>query len=104
MTFSELQTYAEQLQSSGLEPSPISVTLNLPPDLFLIRSTGIDMRMKYRYTSPLTADGSRMGIYLNNQFIEAYNLVPEKEKGALLMRLPLFQGLIDKIPMSLFRH
>ncbi|MGC6232470.1 cellulose biosynthesis cyclic di-GMP-binding regulatory protein BcsB [Hafnia paralvei] len=96
MTFSELQTYAEQLQSSGLEPSPISVTLNLPPDLFLIRSTGIDMRMKYRYTSPLTADGSRMGIYLNNQFIEAYNLVPEKEKGALLMRLPLFQGLIDK--------
>jgi len=96
MTFSELQTYAEQLQSTGLEPSPISVTLNLPPDLFLIRSTGIDMRMKYRYTSPATEDGSRMRISLNNQFIQSFNLVPEHDKGALLMRLPLFQGLIDK--------
>ncbi|WP_440501841.1 cellulose biosynthesis cyclic di-GMP-binding regulatory protein BcsB, partial [Serratia nevei] len=33
MTFAELQQYAEQLQTSGIEPGPISLTMNLPPDL-----------------------------------------------------------------------
>ncbi|EFE96902.1 cellulose biosynthesis cyclic di-GMP-binding regulatory protein BcsB [Serratia odorifera] len=95
MTFTELQQYAEQLQTSGIEPSPISLTMNLPPDLFLIRSTGIDMRLKYRYTPPRIQDGSRLNVNLNNQFIQAYSLVPEHEQGAQLLRLPLTQGLID---------
>lgn len=38
VTFGELKTYEEQLQSSGLEPAPINVSLNLPPDLYLLRS------------------------------------------------------------------
>lgn len=33
VTFGELKTYEEQLQSSGLEPAAINVSLNLPPDL-----------------------------------------------------------------------
>ena len=40
VTFGELKTYEEQLQSSGLEPAAINVSLNLPPDLYLMRSTG----------------------------------------------------------------
>ncbi|RDK92808.1 cellulose synthase subunit [Enterobacillus tribolii] len=96
MTFSELQTYAGQLQSSGLVPSPINVTVNLPPDLYLIRSTGIDMDLKYRYTAPPADDSSRMSVSLNDQFIQAFPLTAQHEKGSVLMRLPLLQGLIDK--------
>lgn len=81
MTFAELQQYAEQLQTSGIEPGPISLTMNLPPDLFLIRSTGIDMHLKYRYTAPRIQDGSRLSVSLNNQFVQAYSLVPEHEQG-----------------------
>lgn len=35
VTFGELKTYKEQLQSTGLEPAAISLSLNLPPDLYL---------------------------------------------------------------------
>lgn len=95
MTFTELQQYAEQLQTSGIQPGPISLTMNLPPDLYLIRSTGIDMRLKYRYTPPRIQDGSRLNVSLNNQFMQAYSLLPEHEQGSQLLRLPLTQGLID---------
>ncbi|MCL6413799.1 cellulose synthase regulator BcsB, partial [Pantoea agglomerans] len=70
MTFAELQQYNEQLQTDGIVPRPISLTMNLPPDLFLIRSQGIDMRLKYRYTAPQIQDGSRLSINLNNQFVQ----------------------------------
>ncbi|MCY0610974.1 cellulose biosynthesis cyclic di-GMP-binding regulatory protein BcsB, partial [Klebsiella pneumoniae] len=56
VTFGELKTYEEQLQSSGLEPAAINVSLNLPPDLYLMRSTGIDMDINYRYTMPPVKD------------------------------------------------
>lgn len=95
MTFAELQQYPEQLQSSGIDPDPLMMTLNLPPDLFLIRSKGIDMHLKYRYTAPRTLDGSRLAVNLNNQFVQAFNLVPEREKNALLLRLPITQRLLD---------
>ncbi len=42
VTFGELKTYEEQLQSR-LEPAPSMFLLNLPPDLYLPRSNGIDM-------------------------------------------------------------
>ncbi|MCS7326058.1 cellulose biosynthesis cyclic di-GMP-binding regulatory protein BcsB [Klebsiella pneumoniae] len=35
VTFAELKTYEQQLQSSGLVPDAITVALNLPPDLYL---------------------------------------------------------------------
>ncbi len=52
VTFAELKTYEQQLQSSGLVPDAITVALNLPPDLYLLRANGIDMDLKYRYTMP----------------------------------------------------
>ncbi|MBF3313846.1 cellulose biosynthesis cyclic di-GMP-binding regulatory protein BcsB, partial [Leptospira borgpetersenii serovar Hardjo-bovis] len=95
VTFGELKGYEEQLQATGLEPSPISLTLNLPPDLYLLRSNGIDMRLNYRYTSPPTRDNSRMDISLNNQFLQSFNLLPKDETNRLLLRLPLLQRLLD---------
>ena len=40
----KLKTYEQQLQSSGLVPDSINVALSLPPDLYLLRANGIDMR------------------------------------------------------------
>ncbi|POT55548.1 cellulose biosynthesis cyclic di-GMP-binding regulatory protein BcsB [Citrobacter amalonaticus] len=95
VTFGELKTYEEQLQSSGMEPAPINLSLNLPPDLYLLRSTGIDMNINYRYTTPPTKDSSRMDISLNNQFLQAFSLSSNQESNRLLLRLPVLQGLLD---------
>ncbi|MCV5761151.1 cellulose biosynthesis cyclic di-GMP-binding regulatory protein BcsB, partial [Escherichia coli] len=46
VTFAELKTWEGQLQSSGVDSAAIDVALNLPPDLFLLRNTGIDMHLK----------------------------------------------------------
>ena len=83
VTFGELKTYEEQLQSSGLEPAAINVSLNLPPDLYLMRSTGIDMDINYRYTMPPVKDSSRMDISLNNQFLQSFNLSSKQEANRL---------------------
>jgi len=94
-TFAELTQYQNQLQSDGLQPNPISLTLNLPPDLFLVRARGIDMDLRYRYTSPIQQDGSRLAVHLNNQFMQDYPLTPKDTAGQQLMRIPLMQGLQD---------
>ncbi len=95
MTFAELQQYPDQLQTTGLLPPPISLSMNLPPDLFLIRSAGIDMRLKYRYTSTRLMDGSRLSISLNNQFVQDYPLSPNQPEDSQILRLSLLQGLQD---------
>lgn len=95
VTFGELKTYEQQLQSSGIEPAAINVSLNLPPDLYLLRSTGIDMNLNYRYTTPPTKDSSRMDISLNNQFLQAFSLTSNEKNNRLLLRLPVLQGLLD---------
>jgi hypothetical protein len=95
VTFGELKSYDQQLQSTGLEPASINLSLNLPPDLYLLRSNGIDMDLKYRYTQPAIKDSSRMDINLNNQFLQSYSLNSSQDTHSLLMRLPIVQGLID---------
>lgn len=94
-TFAELMQYENQLQSDGLQPNPISVTLNLPPDLFLVRARGIDMDLIWRYTAPFQQDGSRLAVYLNNQFMQDYPLSAKQDEGKQLLRIPLVQGLQD---------
>ncbi len=95
VTFGELKTYEQQLQSSGLEPASINLSLNLPPDLYLMRSTGIDMDLKYRYTMPSVKDSSRMDISLNDQFLQSFNLNSTQDVNKLMLRLPVLQGLLD---------
>lgn len=97
VTFGELKTYEEQLQSSGLEPAPINVSLNLPPDLYLLRSNGIDMDLNYRYTSPPTNQWNSniqelAGRLQSNQVLESANRLrdsgKEREAEALLRQQP----------------
>lgn len=95
-TFAELTQYENQLQSDGVQPNPVSLTLNLPPDLFLVRARGIDMDLSYRYTAPFQSDGSRLAVNLNNQFIQDYPLPPKNTTGQQLLHIPLIQGMLDK--------
>ncbi|AZP42256.1 cellulose biosynthesis cyclic di-GMP-binding regulatory protein BcsB [Rahnella aquatilis] len=95
MNFGELKQYAEQLQSDGIQPNPITLNINLPPDLFLINSSGIDMRLKYRYTSPQLKNTSRLSISLNNQFVQDLTLKTGHDEDSQLLHLSLLQGLLD---------
>ena len=95
VTFAELKTYEQQLQSSGLVPDSINVALNLPPDLYLLRANGIDMNLNYRYTMPPIKDSSRMDISLNDQFLQSFSLNSSQDVNKLVLRLPVLQGLLD---------
>ncbi|EFD1058456.1 cellulose biosynthesis cyclic di-GMP-binding regulatory protein BcsB [Escherichia coli] len=94
VTFAELKNYEGQLQASGLESAAINVSFNLPPDLFLLRNRGVDMKINYRYTTP-TIGGSRLDVSLNNQYLESFRLSPQSATDRLLLRLPLLQELLD---------
>lgn len=95
MTFVELQKYAEQLQTSGIDSGHISLVMILPPDLFLLHNNGINMRLKYRYTPPHAREGAHLSVKLNNHFLRAYELQSEQDQGAKVLRLPMMQGLFD---------
>ncbi len=91
--FSELVEYPGQLEVSGLRPAPITLRLNLPPDLFVWRNNGIPMQVRYRYTPPASVDESRLSLSLNNRFVDSYLLNPQGGTRALSdMRLPLLSN------------
>lgn len=71
---SELIDYPQQLQVSGLQPYPITLDINLPPDLFVWRNQGIPLQTRYRYTPPMTTDESRLNISVNDQYISSIPL------------------------------
>lgn len=87
--FSDLVDFPGQLQSQGLNPDPIILNLNLPPDLFVWRNAGIPMRLAYRYTPPKVSDESRLSLSLNQQFIRSFPLLSAADEGDLLTRLPV---------------
>ena len=88
--FSALIDYPEQLQTSGLRPRPIELTLNLPPDLFIWRSTGIPMELKYRDTPPSAVDESRLNVSINSKFVASFPLARDPKQTVLdKLHLPL---------------
>lgn len=73
--FADLLDYNSQLQTSGLSPDPITLNINLPPDLFIWRNQGIPLKLRYRYTPPYGNDESKLGVSINDQFIASFPLV-----------------------------
>ncbi|PLC48378.1 cellulose biosynthesis cyclic di-GMP-binding regulatory protein BcsB [Pollutimonas subterranea] len=85
---SELVSYPGQLEVTGLRPPPITLPLNLPPDLFVWRNNGIPLQLGYRYTAPKVSDESRLTLSLNGRFLDSYLLEASDHKSALArMRL-----------------
>ncbi|EWC43340.1 cellulose biosynthesis cyclic di-GMP-binding regulatory protein BcsB [Stutzerimonas stutzeri] len=83
VTFSELIAYPQQLQVSGLQPYPISLDINLPPDLFVWRNQGIPLTTRYRYTPPATLDESRLNVTVNDQYISSIALKPNDSRSSV---------------------
>ncbi len=83
VAFSELIDYPQQLQVSGLQPYPISLEINLPPDLFVWRNQGIPLETRYRYTPPATQDESRLNITVNDQYISSIALKPSDSRSSV---------------------
>ncbi|QFI56075.1 cellulose biosynthesis cyclic di-GMP-binding regulatory protein BcsB [Aeromonas simiae] len=88
--FGELIDYPNQLQAAGRNLWPLSLTLRLPPDLYIIGSQGLRLDLKYHYTSPTTRDGSRLDVSINDQFMKSYSLPPDDIQGEQLISLPLW--------------
>lgn len=78
--FSELVDYPNQLHANGLSPDPVMIDLNLPPDLFIWRNQGIPMKLRYRYTPPMSSDESRLRMAINEEFIASFPL--PKQSGS----------------------
>lgn len=99
--FAELIKYPEQLQANGLQPRPITVDVNLPPDLFVWRNQGIPLQTKFRYTPPSANDESRLTISLNNQFITSLPLLSKTDSRLEELRLAVLSNesanLSDKL-------
>ncbi|MNQ02074.1 Cyclic di-GMP-binding protein precursor [compost metagenome] len=90
--FSELLDSPLQLQASGLVPPPLSLTLRVPADLFIWRSPGVPLDLRYRYTPPLQKDSSLLSISINDHFVQAFPLndpAPGKIAGLAQQNLPL---------------
>lgn len=88
--FAELLEYERQLQVSGLQPDPITLSINLPPDLFVWRNQGIPLRANFRYNAPSNNDESRLNIHLNDQFIASFELRGHnRQSGFDVLRLAL---------------
>ena len=94
MKLIELVQSPNELQVSGYLPPSISISMNVPADLFTWRSIGIPIDLKYRYTRPVKLDESRLNISINNQFIQSFNLQGTGQGGRKeRVRVPLLGGL-----------
>ncbi|NMG15350.1 cellulose biosynthesis cyclic di-GMP-binding regulatory protein BcsB [Aromatoleum bremense] len=87
--FGELIDYPGQLQVSGLQPRPVVVDVNLPPDLFVWRNQGVPLRTVYRYTAPNLSDESRLNVSINDQFISSLPLQSSEQGRVRLEELRL---------------
>ena len=90
MRFDELTEYPGQLQATGRTLWPMSLTLRLPPDLYLLGENGIRTELKYHHTSPTLRDGSRLDVGVNGQLMKSFTLEPGEVKSERLLTLPLW--------------
>lgn len=80
VTFASLKEFEDQLQTKGFVPYPISLRFNLPPDLYLNNTRGMNVLLKYRYSLPPLASLSLLNISMNNSFVKSYKLDPKADK------------------------
>ena len=91
--FSELATYEGQLSRTAIRPAPISVELNLPPDLYFVQGSRVNMDLHYRYSRPAPEGVSQMHFMLNNHLVRSYPLNSDSEASAVLENLPFLGGI-----------
>lgn len=92
LTLGKIKTYATQLTTSGYQLDPLRLSITLPPDLFALSRYSTSLKLKYRYTQPVSTDDSKILVYLNNQFLKSLSL-GKQEDNKLALQIPIHQGL-----------
>lgn len=96
----ELIDSPTQLQAQGRTPRQIVVNFNISPDLFVWRSRGIPLNIKYRYSPPNKEDDSHLSILVNDLFVKGFPLtgngVYEGSSNDKL-KIPLIDDLISGV-------
>lgn len=89
----ELVRSPNDLQVTGHSPDTIRVSLRIPPDLFLWRSPGVPVELKYRHNAPdLPSGSSRLTVSINDQLLRSYELgTAEPGDRAIRARVPLVE-------------
>jgi len=81
MKFGELIESPQQLQAFGHEPNPVRLNLRIPPDLFTWRSRGVPVELKFRYTPPVVTGDSYLGMNINGERVQTFNLRSSGQGG-----------------------
>ena len=93
MRFGELVESTKMLEVKGHQPDLIRINLRVPADLFLWRSKGIPVNLKYNYTPTTRTQNSRLTIGINDEFIRGYNLaLSESGSSTTMLKMPLESG------------
>ena len=102
VTLGELALYDGQLISSGMNPRPINVTLNLPPDLYFSEGSHIRLNLRHRYSNPPPHGISEMNFRFNNHLVRSYQLTPAKEGDGIAETLFLggFVNVLNQTRIS----
>lgn len=106
--FGELVEEGRGLESTGHAPSPIRINLRVAPDLFTWQQAGVPMDLRYRYTAPPEKDNSSLSVSINDEFVHAFALEPEKNAaGDDRVLLPLLDdggaGLSEDLVIPAFQ-
>ena len=92
-TFGQLAKYKGQLTSSGFHPAPIKLEVRLPPDLFMVNRSNVNVDLRYRYTKPTTGEPAQMRFLLNDVLVESYDLSPNANGNSFSSQFSLLNGL-----------
>ena len=95
VTFEKIAKYRGQLRSSGLHPAPISLEVRLPPDLYMVNKSNVDLDLRYRYTKPTSGEAAQMRFLLNEQLVESFRIDPKKNSSSFTSRFSLLNGLAN---------
>ncbi|MGN0902347.1 MAG: cellulose biosynthesis cyclic di-GMP-binding regulatory protein BcsB, partial [Succinivibrio sp.] len=92
-TLGSITTYEDQLSAQGYEPPVINVELNLPPDLYFVNGSRIDMNLMYKYSKPPRLGMSQLRFMVNDHLIRSYPLNPDSESDVITTNMPLLGSL-----------
>ncbi len=92
-TLGSLAKLDGQLSSQGFQPAPINIDLNLPPDLYFVDGSRVNMNLIYKYTKPMKYGLSQLRFIINDHLIRSYPLDPDHEKDVISANLPLAGNL-----------
>ena len=90
--FSRLIEYPGQLTAKGYEMPPVHLPVRLAPDLFMVDSATLEMKVDYRATKPMSDEAGQFRAMVNGRLIDSDMLSAKDGRGSRIVTLPGFYG------------